>query len=149
KRAGAGAGCRSTIRVAEKNLDRDWIGKQRLVNPDGPQNRRLNGRGDRAVECWINDQPSGSLCGSRSDIGVAARTGGSVRTNPIIVGCAWLQSGYSSAIYIANVQAAIAVHVTAEGVAPGDIQQVAFRAAYGVPSRHEAAARRRRRRNRF
>ena len=33
------------VRVAEKNLDRDRIAKQRLVNPDGPDNHRLNGRG--------------------------------------------------------------------------------------------------------
>src|SRR6266487_170148 len=49
-----GAGCRSTIRVAEKNLDCDRIAKQRLVDPNGPENHCLNGRGDRAVECWMN-----------------------------------------------------------------------------------------------
>ena len=43
----------------------------------------------------------------------------------------------------------IAVHVTAERVARGHIQKVAFRSAYSPPSRHEAAARRRRRRNSF
>src|SRR5439155_7514082 len=39
--------------------------------------------------------------------------------------------------------------VTSERVARGDIQQIAFRAAYDGPNRHEAAARRRRRRNSF
>ena len=57
---GAGAWCRTTSGVAEKNLDRDRIAKQRLVKPDGPHNHSLNGRGvwiidDRAVECWNND----------------------------------------------------------------------------------------------
>ena len=109
--------------VAEKNMDRDRIAEQGLVNRDGPHNHVLNGRGARrAVECWNNDEPSGSLCRSRGDIRVLARTGGSVRTNPIIVSRPWLQSGYSSAIDIANVQAVIALHVTAERVARGNIQ---------------------------
>ena len=97
----------------------------------------------------MNDQSIGSLCRSRHHIRVPARTGASVRTNPIIVSRPWLQSGYSSAIDIANIEVVVAVHVTAERVAGGDVQEIAFRAAYAGPTRHEAAARRRRRRNSF
>src|SRR5580765_2678872 len=152
--AGAGVWCRTTSGVAEKDLDRDRIAEQRLIDRDGPDNHRLNGRGvrithDRAVECWNNYWPSGIFCRSRGDIQVSARTRSGVRTNPIIVGRPWLQSGYSSAIDIADVQVVVAVHVTAERVARRDIQQVAFRVAYAVPSRHETAARRRRPRNHF
>ena len=42
--ARAGAWCRTSVRVAEKNLDRDRIAEQRLVNRDGPHNHGLNGR---------------------------------------------------------------------------------------------------------
>src|SRR5262249_40038683 len=59
------------------------------------------------------------------------------------------QSGYSSAFDIANVEVLVAVHITAERVPRGHIQQITFRAAYAAPSRHEAAARRRRRRTSF
>src|SRR5207245_187664 len=85
--------------VAEKDLDRDRIAEQRLVNRDGLHNHVLNGRGariidDRTVECWMNDQSIGSLCRSRHHIRVPARTGASVRTNPIIVSRPWLQSRF-------------------------------------------------------
>ncbi len=66
-----------------------------------------------------------------------------------MVGRPWFQSGYSSAIDVADVQAVIAVRIIAERVARGYIQQVAFRAAYVAPTRHEAAARRPRRRKSF
>src|SRR5439155_11139378 len=94
-RGGAGARawvwCRTTSGVAKKNLDGDGITKQRLVNRDGPHNHGLNGRGvwiieDRAVKCWMNDQSRGTRCRSRDDIRVSARTSGSVRTHPIVVG---------------------------------------------------------------
>src|SRR5438034_6915078 len=147
-RAGAGARagvwCRTASGVAKKNLDDDLIAKQRLVKPDGPVNHGLNGRGvwiieDRAVKCWMNDQSRGTRCRSRDDIRVSARTAGSVRTHPIVVGRPRIQSGYSAAIHIAHVQAVITVHVTAERGARGDIQQVSFRPAHAVPSRHKAA----------
>src|SRR6476646_3963061 len=67
----------------------------------------------------------------------------------IVVGRPWVQSGYSSAIGIADVQVVIADHVTAERVARGHVQEITFCAAYAVPSRHEAAARRQCRRNSF
>jgi hypothetical protein len=57
-----------------------------------------------------------------------------------MVGRPWIQPGYSSAIDVANVQVVVFVHVTAERVARGDIQ-LAFRPAYAIPGRHEAAAR--------
>ena len=43
----------------------------------------------------------------------------------------------------------VAVYVSVKGTGRGNIQQVAVRAAYAIPSRHKAAARRRRRRNSF
>ena len=125
---------RSSVRVAEKNLDRNRIAKQRLVNRDGPVNHCLNGCGvwiidDRVVECWINDQSGGSLCRSRHHIRVPARTGASVRMHSIVVGRPWAQSGHNLAIEITDVQVVIAVHVTAERVAGGHIQQITFRTA--------------------
>ena len=152
-RAGAGARAWASwtgVRVAEKNLNGDRIAEQRLVKRDGPHNGSLNGRiiADRAVECWNNDQSSGSRCRSRGDIR-CTRPNWRQCKNEHDNSRPWLQSGYSSANSVANIQSVIAIHVTAERVACGDIQQVAFRIAYGVPSRHEAAARRRRRRNAF
>src|SRR5437870_10077796 len=52
-------------------------------------------------------------------------------------------------MHVAHVQVVVAVHVTAERVARGDIQQVAFRPAYAIPGRHKAAARRGCRQNSF
>src|SRR5437870_1575893 len=105
--------------------------------------RRVWIAGNREVECWVDDESKTSRGRGCHYIRVADCAGRIISAHAIVVGSALAQAGHDASSHVPHVQVVVTVNVAIERSACGDIESIVDRAAYFLPSRHKAAARRR------